>query len=98
MERATLDGDADDGKEGVGGDDAGQVGRAAGGGDDDPDAALGGVGGEVHDDVGGAVRAHDANLGLDAQLPERVDASLDFGQVGVAAHENGCLWHGGDVP
>jgi hypothetical protein len=89
-----ADGDADDGEGGPGGDDAGEVGGHARGGDDHLEALVGGGGGEPLHLLRGAMGGHDVQLVLNAELAEGLEAGLENGDVGLGAREDGYARHG----
>ena len=89
LEGTGVDGDADDGFAGEPGDGPGQVRGKTGGGDEDGAAPGVGLVDVVMGGLGGAVGGGDFEFEWDAQFGEDVLGSLQFGQVGVGAHEDG---------
>ena len=66
----------------------GQVGGAAGAGDDDLQPTIGGGARVLVEHVGRAVGGHDAYLERDSELGEHVDGGPHDREVGVAAHDH----------
>ncbi len=87
-ERADDDGDGDDGEGGVGGDHAGEVGGAAGRGEDDAEVVVAGGAGEGDDALGGAVRGGDGDLVRDAEAVEDLPGLGELIEVAVRAHHD----------
>lgn len=89
VELRSTDGDANDGQRRLASQHTGEVSSATGGGDDDLDAARGGLLAELHHEVRRAVGRGDAHLKGDVKLGQYVEAGFECWHVRVGAHSDG---------
>ena len=88
-----LNGDADDRKGSPGGHGPGQMGRHAGGGNDNAEALLTGGDAELAGLHGGTVSGVDMHLIGDAEFLQHIRRFLHNGQITVTAHDNRYFFH-----
>lgn len=89
LEGVGFNRDAEDGDQSLGGDHAGEVGRAAGAGNDDLNAALFGLAGVGVHEFGRAVGADDPAFMGDAEEAEHVVGMAHGFPIGLGAHDYG---------
>lgn len=92
VEHGTLDGYADDGQGGVGGNDTRQGGSHSCGGDDDLDAPLAGIFGKLFYGLGRAVGRECVDFKWNVEVIEQLGGLLHNGEVGRAAHDDAYDW------
>ena len=88
VEHGCGDGDAEDRDEGFGGEHSGEMGGAAGSGDDDAEAAGFGLLGVLEEPVGRAVRGDDARFVRDGEELQDFDGGCEDFVVTLAAHHD----------
>ena len=89
IHKGGLDGQSDNGNDGLGGQYASQMGGLSGGGNDDAEALFLSGPGKFLCLGRGAVGRHDPGLKGNAELLQLGDGTLDHGKIAVGAHDDG---------